>query len=70
MKDQILKKGEIKLIVFLDGDQEKDKAAKILEVDQYGVSIELWNLETDCSLGVPVFFLPWHRITKVKEVKR
>lgn len=70
MKDnKILKKGEIKLVVFADGEKEKDKIAKILDVDEYGISIEYWDITNNKSLGVPAIFLPWHKVNKIKDVR-
>jgi len=68
-ENSTIKTGDIKLIVFIDGNQEKDKVAKIIAVDSYGILIELWNEQTNVSLGAPSFFLPWHKVNKIKEVK-
>ena len=63
-----IKKGEVKLIVYQDGDKEKDRPAKILEVDELGIKIQLWDIDNNKALDAPAFLLPWHKVSKVKEL--
>ena len=58
---------EIKLLVFLDdNDSVKDKDVIILDENEYGMKIQFYNVEKKEEYGT-AFFLPWHRILKVKD---
>ena len=63
-------KKEIKLLVFLDdNDSVKDKDVIILNKDEYGMKIQFYNVEKAEEYGT-AFFLPWHRILKVKDKEK
>ncbi len=60
-------KKDIKLLVFLDdNDSTKDKDVEILDENEYGIKIQFYNVEKKENYGT-VFFLPWHRVLKIKE---
>ncbi len=60
-------KKEIKLLVFRDDNESvKDKDVIILEENEYGIKIQFYNVEKKEEYGT-VFFLPWHRVLKIKE---
>jgi len=64
---KMVTKKEIKLLVFLDdNDSVKDKDVIILDENEYGMKIQFYNVEKAEEYGTP-FFLPWHRILKVKD---
>lgn len=63
----MVKKKEIKLLIFLDdNDAVKDKNVIILDETEHGIKIQFFNIEKDEEYGA-VFFLPWHRVLKIKE---
>jgi len=63
-------KKDIKLLVFLDdNDVVKDKDVIILEENEYGIKIQFYNVEKKEKYGT-AFFLPWHRVLKIKEKDR
>jgi len=60
-------KKNIKLIVFKDdNDKAKDKDAIIYEKDEFGIKIQFYNIDTNKTYGAS-FFLPWHRVLKIKD---
>ncbi len=63
------KKKEIKLLVFLDdNDKNKDKHVIILKRDEYGIKTQFYDIEKKEEYGA-AFFLPWHRVLKIKDEK-
>ena len=63
---------DIKLIIFIDDDgKTKNKNAIITEKDEYGIEMELWDVNKNTPFDSPKFFIPWHRVLKIKskEVK-
>lgn len=57
------------LIIFNDDNNEtKEKIARITK-DNLGVNIQLLEKETLKEIGT-AFFLPWHRVLKIKELNR
>jgi len=60
-------KKDIKLLVFLDdNDTVKDKDVIILDETEHGIKIQFYDVEKEEEYGV-AFFLPWHRVLKIKE---
>ena len=63
----MVEKKEIKLLVFLDdNDTVKDKNVIILEETEHGIKIQFYNIKKEEEYGT-IFFLPWHRVLKIKE---
>jgi hypothetical protein len=61
------KKKDIKLLVYLeDNGQNKDKQVIILEKDNLGIKVQIWDEINNKEVGTP-FFLPWSRILKIKD---
>ena len=60
-------KKDIKLLVFRDDNETvKDKDVIILDENEYGIKIQFYNIEKKEEYGT-AFFLPWHRVLKIKE---
>lgn len=62
-------KKEIKLLVYKeDNDSIKDKKVIILEKDEIGIKVQIFDEINNREVGVP-FFLPWHKVSKIKDIK-
>jgi len=71
MKRAILKKGEIKVLVYVDNLSDvKANPVKIIDFDNNGITVENWLTAENKSAGNPAYFMPWYRIIKVKETEQ
>ena len=62
-------KKETKLLIFLDdNDKRKDKEVIVIKKTSFGIDIQFFNSKTNESYGNP-FFLPWHRVLKLKDIE-
>jgi len=59
---------EVKLIIFLDDDNKsKEREVVILEENEYGVRVKLYDSKINKIVDAPAFFIPWHRVLKIKD---
>jgi len=65
----VINKKEVKLVIYLeDNNQPKDRKAIIIKKDEFGIELQLYDDFKKDVIGTK-FFLPWHRVLKVKDLE-
>ncbi len=59
---------EIKILVYKDDNNVvKDKTIILLSKNEYGIEVQIYNNIEKIKYGNS-FFLPWHRVLKIKNL--
>ena len=69
MSDQKITNNDKRLLMFLeDNDVKKDKHIILINENQHGINVQFYDKENGELRGVE-FFLPWHRVLKIKKLE-
>ena len=59
----------IKFIVYIDDDEKIKEKHAIIEEDDFWVTIQLYNIDTQQPYNSPTFKIPRTRVLKIKDVR-